>query len=110
LCLRIAWRCADARRHTSSTLNSSLVFEVNADHHVAGAPADAFFESGGGGYGVIVVPSLDLVTYKMAGSDSQYDPGSPVFRKLISTTGPAITGSLPLEANSVMALSEPMTA
>jgi CubicO group peptidase (beta-lactamase class C family) len=52
----------------------SLMFEVNADHHVAGAPADAFFKSGGGGYGVIVVPSLDLVIYKMAGSDSQYDP------------------------------------
>lgn len=52
----------------------SLMFEVNADHHVAGAPADAFFKSGGGGYGVMVVPSLDMIIYKMAGSDSQYDP------------------------------------
>jgi CubicO group peptidase (beta-lactamase class C family) len=52
----------------------SLMFEVNADGHVAGAPADAFFKSGGGGYGVIVVPSLDMAIYKMAGSDSQYDP------------------------------------
>jgi CubicO group peptidase (beta-lactamase class C family) len=52
----------------------SLMFEVNADGHVAGAPRDAFFKSGGGGYGIYVVPSLDLVIYKMAGSDRQYDP------------------------------------
>ncbi|HEV2972604.1 MAG TPA: serine hydrolase [Pirellulales bacterium] len=52
----------------------SLMFEINADGHVAGAPHDAFFKSGGGGFGIYVVPSLDLVIYKMAGSDEQYDP------------------------------------
>ena len=52
----------------------SLMFEVNADGHVAGAPRDAFFKSGGGGHGVVVIPSLDLVIYKMAGDDRQYDP------------------------------------
>jgi CubicO group peptidase (beta-lactamase class C family) len=52
----------------------SLMFEVNADGHVAGAPGDTFFKSGGGGYGIVVVPSLDLVIYKMAGSDQQYNP------------------------------------
>jgi len=52
----------------------SLMFEVNADGHVAGAPPDAYFKSGGGGFGVIIIPSLDLVIYKMAGSDAQYDP------------------------------------
>ena len=52
----------------------SLMFEVNADGHVAGAPRDAFFKSGGGGYGLVVIPSLDLVIYKMAGDDRQYDP------------------------------------
>lgn len=52
----------------------SLMFEVNADGHVPGAPRDAFFKSGGGGYGICVVPSLDLVIYKMAGSDRQYEP------------------------------------
>jgi len=52
----------------------SLMFEVNADGHVAGAPRDAFFKSGGGGYGVVIIPSLDLVIYKMAGSDQQYNP------------------------------------
>ena len=52
----------------------SLMFEINADGHVAGAPRDAFFKSGGGGYGVYVAPSLDLVIYKMAGDDRQYNP------------------------------------
>jgi len=52
----------------------SLMFENNADGHLAGAPKDAYFKSGGGGFGVIVIPSLDMVIYKMAGDDSQYDP------------------------------------
>jgi CubicO group peptidase (beta-lactamase class C family) len=51
-----------------------LMFEVNAGGHVAGAPRDAFFKSGGGGFGIYVVPSLDMVIYKMAGNDAQYDP------------------------------------
>lgn len=52
----------------------SLMFEVNADGHLAGAPRDAFFKSGGGGYGIAIIPSLDLVVYKMAGGDQQYNP------------------------------------
>jgi CubicO group peptidase (beta-lactamase class C family) len=52
----------------------SLMFEVNQDRHVSGAPRDAWFKSGGGGYGLYIVPSLDLVIYKMAGSDAQYTP------------------------------------
>lgn len=52
----------------------SLMAEVNADGHVAGAPRDAFFKSGAGGFGIAVIPSLDLVIYKMAGDDAQYDP------------------------------------
>jgi CubicO group peptidase (beta-lactamase class C family) len=52
----------------------SLMFEVNADGHVAGAPRDAFFKSGAGGFGIAIVPSLDLVIYKMGGEDRQYDP------------------------------------
>ena len=52
----------------------SLMFEVNADGHLAGATADTFFKSGGGGFGIIVIPSLDMVIYKMAGNDAQYDP------------------------------------
>jgi hypothetical protein len=59
----------------------SLMFEVNADGHVFGAPRDAYFKSGAGGSGIYVVPSLDLVIYKMAGNDAQFDPeltGIPV--------------------------------
>ena len=52
----------------------SLMFETNADGHVAGAPRDAYFKSGAGGFGIYVIPSLDLVIYKMAGNDQQYDP------------------------------------
>ncbi len=52
----------------------SLMFEVNADGHVFGAPKDAYFKSGAGGSGIYVVPSLDLVLYKMAGSNAQFNP------------------------------------
>jgi CubicO group peptidase (beta-lactamase class C family) len=52
----------------------SLMWEINADGHVAGAPRDAFFKSGGGGFGVMVIPSLDMVIYKMSGDDNQYNP------------------------------------
>jgi CubicO group peptidase (beta-lactamase class C family) len=52
----------------------SLQFENNSDGHVAGAPRDAFYKSGAGGFGIFVVPSLDIVIYKLGGKDSQYDP------------------------------------
>ncbi|MDQ2712219.1 MAG: beta-lactamase family protein [Acidobacteriota bacterium] len=52
----------------------SLMFEVNADGHVFGAPRDAFFKSGAGGSAIYVVPSLDMAIYKMSGSDAQFNP------------------------------------
>ncbi len=52
----------------------SLQFEHNADGHVIAAPRDAFYKSGAGGFGIFVVPSLDLVIYKLGGKDGQYDP------------------------------------
>ena len=52
----------------------SLMFENNSDGHVAGAPRDAFYKSGAGGFGILIVPSLDLVIYKLGGNDSQYAP------------------------------------
>jgi CubicO group peptidase (beta-lactamase class C family) len=51
-----------------------FMFEVNADGHVFGAPRDAYFKSGAGGSGIYIVPSLDLVMYKMAATDAQLDP------------------------------------
>ena len=56
--------------HTPFTLQ----FEQNSDGHVPGAPRDAFWKSGAGGFCIFVVPSLDLVIYKMGGGDFQYDP------------------------------------
>ncbi len=52
----------------------TLQFEQNSDGHVIGAPRDAFFKSGAGGFGIFVVPSLDIVIYKLGGKDGQYDP------------------------------------
>ena len=64
--------------HTPSRYNPhspfSLMFEHNSDGHVAGAPRDAFWKSGAGGFSIYVVPSLDLVLYKLGGNDSQYKP------------------------------------
>lgn len=51
-----------------------FMFEQNADGHVFGAPRDAYFKSGAGGSGIYVVPSLDLVMYKMAAADAQLNP------------------------------------
>jgi CubicO group peptidase (beta-lactamase class C family) len=52
----------------------TLQFEQNSDGHILGAPRDAFFKSGAGGFCLYVVPSLDLVIYKLGGKDGQYDP------------------------------------
>ncbi|HWE95872.1 MAG TPA: serine hydrolase [Tepidisphaeraceae bacterium] len=52
----------------------ALMFENNSDGHVVAAPQDAFYKSGAGGFGIFVVPSLDLVIYKLGGNDGQYDP------------------------------------
>ena len=52
----------------------SLMFEVNQDGHVIGAPKDAFFKSGAGGSAIYVVPSLDMAIYKMSASDAQLAP------------------------------------
>lgn len=52
----------------------SLQWEHNADGHVAGAPKDAFWKSGAGGFCLYVVPSLDLVIYKLGGKTGQYEP------------------------------------
>jgi CubicO group peptidase (beta-lactamase class C family) len=52
----------------------SFNFNVNEDGHIAGAPRDAFWKGGSGGYCIYVVPSLDMVIYKMGGTEGQYNP------------------------------------
>lgn len=52
----------------------SFNFNVNEDGHIGDVPRDAFWKAGAGGYCMYVVPSLDLVIYKMGGNEGQYDP------------------------------------
>ncbi len=59
----------------------SVGFEVNADGHIIGAPRDTFLKSGSGGFSLIIVPSLDMVIYKM-GSMSSYDQYNPAITGL----------------------------
>lgn len=58
----------------------SLQFTVNGDGHVKGAPRDAFWKAGSGGHCLYMVPSLDLVVWKLGGRDEQYDemPGEGI--------------------------------
>src|SRR5262249_31416490 len=52
----------------------SFNFNVNEDGHVKDVPRDAYWKAGAGGYCMYVVPSLDMVVYKMGGNEKQYDP------------------------------------
>jgi CubicO group peptidase (beta-lactamase class C family) len=52
----------------------SFNFNVNEEGKVAGVPRDAYWKAGAGGYCMYVVPSLDMVVYKMGGNEKQYDP------------------------------------
>jgi CubicO group peptidase (beta-lactamase class C family) len=50
----------------------SLQFNVNSNGEVSELPRDAFWKIGSGGHCLYVVPSLDLVVWKMGGRDGQY--------------------------------------
>ena len=71
---------ADYVRHcrTASPYNPhapySLQFDVNTSGHVPNVPRDAFWKAGSGGHTLYVVPSLDLVIWKLGGRDGQYSP------------------------------------
>jgi CubicO group peptidase (beta-lactamase class C family) len=52
----------------------SLQFNVNGRGYWQDVPRDAFWKTGSGGYCLYIVPSLDLVVFKMGGRDSQYSP------------------------------------
>ncbi len=67
---RLCGRSVKYNPHYTHSFN----FNVNDDGHVKGAPKDAYWKGGSGGYAIYVVPSLDLVIYKMGGTESQYDP------------------------------------
>jgi CubicO group peptidase (beta-lactamase class C family) len=58
----------------------SLQFNVNTRGEASTLPKDAFWKSGSGGHCLYVVPSLDLIVWKLGGRDGQYgtnDTGLP---------------------------------
>jgi len=58
----------------------SLQFNVNTNGENKNLPRDAFWKAGSGGHCFYIVPSLDLVVYKMGGRDGQFstnDTGLP---------------------------------
>ncbi|MGH8578699.1 MAG: serine hydrolase [Gammaproteobacteria bacterium] len=54
----------------------SLQFDVNTDGDVKDLPRDAYWRSGSGGHALYIVPSLDLVVWKLGGRDGQYAPAN----------------------------------
>lgn len=56
----------------------SLQFNVNTGGEIPELPRDAFWKGGSGGHVLYVVPSLDLVVWKLGGRDEQYSPRGTV--------------------------------
>ncbi len=54
----------------------SLQFNVNTGGEIPSLPRDAFWKLGSGGHALYVVPSLDLVVWKLGGRDEQYSPAN----------------------------------
>jgi CubicO group peptidase (beta-lactamase class C family) len=58
----------------------SLQFNVNTRSEISALPTDTFWKVGSGGHCLYVIPSLDMVVWKLGGRDSQYsmeDTGLP---------------------------------
>ncbi|MEK7405614.1 MAG: serine hydrolase [Acidobacteriota bacterium] len=58
----------------------SLQTELNSDAAAPATPRDAYWKQGSGGYAIYVIPSLDMVVWKIGGRDGQYseqDTGLP---------------------------------
>lgn len=52
----------------------SLQFNVNTNGNIPELPRDAFWKGGSGGHAIYIVPSLDLVVWKLGGRDGQFSP------------------------------------
>lgn len=50
----------------------SLMFDVNTDGHLKHIPRDAYWKRGSGGHCFYVIPSLDLIVWKLGGRNGQY--------------------------------------
>jgi len=51
----------------------SLQFNVNTGGEISELPRDAFWKFGSGGHCFCVIPSLDLIIWKLGGRDGQYE-------------------------------------
>jgi CubicO group peptidase (beta-lactamase class C family) len=86
--VREATRTSRYNPHYSA---SGLLFQLNSADETVAAPADAFWMRGAGGFAIYVVPSLDLVVWKMGGRDDQFEEkntGLPELRLFQETRGP----------------------
>lgn len=73
----------------------SLQFNVNSDGKVKSLPRDAYWKSGSGGHCLYIVPSLDLIVWKLGGRDGQYgmnDTGLPELPPLPNSIQPLNDG------------------
>jgi CubicO group peptidase (beta-lactamase class C family) len=73
----------------------SLQFNVNSGGEVASLPRDAFWKTGSGGNAFYIVPSLDLIVWKLGGRDGQYatrDTGFPELPPLPGASQPIKDG------------------
>ncbi len=73
-------RAATNKSPYNSHFPYSLQFNVNSGGEIQELPSDAFWKIGSGGHCLFVVPSLDLVVWKLGGRDGQYginDTGIP---------------------------------
>ena len=52
----------------------TLQFNVNPSGDIPELPLDAFWKGGSGGHAIYIVPSLDLVVWKLGGRDGQFSP------------------------------------
>lgn len=79
----------------------SFQFNVNSNGEINELPKDAFWKSGSGGHCLYVVPSLDMMVWKLGGRDGQYsirDTGLPECKPLPNAEQP-ITGGPEFQGN-----------
>ena len=65
----------------------SLQTELNWDGAAPEAPRDAYWKQGSGGYAIYVVPSLDMVIWKIGGRDGQYSEQDTVLPEVTTYDG-----------------------
>jgi CubicO group peptidase (beta-lactamase class C family) len=73
----------------------SLQFNVNTAGDISEMPRDAYWKFGSGGYCFCIIPSLDLIIWKIGGRDDQYssaNTGLPVPTKLREVINPVKDG------------------